>query len=102
MQAGDEIGMVASFAASEGAAVESRFAFHDVLVTEVQGLEAAADGEQTEQAAGRAHGDDRPVDARHRTLGVGRGRERERLVDARERNDRQFWVIAGRSGKRVG
>ena len=53
VRAGDEVGMVASFAPSEGTGVQSRFAFHDVLVTEVQGLQVDAEGEEAEQAAGK-------------------------------------------------
>ena len=102
VQAGDEVGMVASLEASEGAGVESRFAFHDVLVTKVQGLAVAADGEQTEQAAGNVimvtialstHDIERWVWAVDGNA--------ERLADARERGDEQWRFIASRSGKRV-
>lgn len=52
VRAGDQIGMVATFDRNDGVGSQSQFAFHDVLVTQVQGLSKTEEGDTAEQAAG--------------------------------------------------
>lgn len=54
VRAGDQVGMVATLERVAGEGAQSQFAFHDVLVTKVQGLAVTEEGEPAEQAAGNS------------------------------------------------